>query len=77
MEQSPSLLYQLIEVRLDGTLADFVTARWPGKSWRKISAEIESVTGIPVSKATLAGWFAGRIEVSATVRPEAAASVTS
>lgn len=70
----PSTLYQLIEERLDGTLADFVAARWPGRGWRKIAAEIEEATGIEVSHATLRLWFADRLEVRTFVRGDTPAS---
>lgn len=63
----PSILYQLIEAKLDGTLADFVAARWPQKGWRKIAAEIEETTGLHVDRQTLAGWFADRITVEVKV----------
>lgn len=73
----PSILYQLIEARLDSSLADFVAARWPRKSWQKIADEIEAATGLTVTKETLRQWFANRIEVRAFVREDAPASTGS
>lgn len=70
----PSILYQLIEARLDSTLADFVTARWPTKGWQKIADDIREATGLTVTRETLRHWFAERIEVRAFVRSETPAS---
>lgn len=67
MEQ-PVPLYQSIESRLNGTLLDFVAARWPHKGWRKIAADIKSETGIDVSRETLRLWFADRITVETVVK---------
>jgi hypothetical protein len=60
-------LYRLIEERLDGTLAEFIAARWPGSGWRKIADEITELTQITVSYATLRLWFADRIDVETKV----------
>lgn len=67
----PSIRYQLIEAKLDCSLADFIAARWPQKGWRKIADEIETATGVQVDRQTLANWFAGRIELRAVVREDA------
>lgn len=58
----PSPTYQLIEERLDGTLADFVRRRRPEPpaSWRQIAAEIKDLTGVDVSHESLRAWFAER-----------------
>lgn len=63
----PSQLYRLVEERLDGTLADFVAARWPLRGWRKISDDLRAETGINVSYTTLRLWFADRITVETRV----------
>jgi hypothetical protein len=63
-----SQLYRLAEERLDGSLAEFVAARWPGMGWRKISAELKEQTGIEVSHTALRRWFAGRITVETVVK---------
>lgn len=67
----PSPLYQLLEARLNGSLADFVAARWPLKGWRKVAEELSQETGVDVGNETLRLWFAGRIEVTTTVRADA------
>lgn len=64
----PSHLYQLIEARLDVSLADYVSVGLSArKSWRTIAQEIESVTGCHVSFETLRGWFSDRITVEVKV----------
>lgn len=73
----PSILYQLIEARLDGTLADFVAARWPRKSWKKIADDIETATSLSVTKETLRQWFADRLEVRSFVRDDSPAGTGS
>jgi hypothetical protein len=56
---TPSRTYQLIEERLDGTLAEFVrNRRQPSTSWRNLAAEIHTLTGVDVSYETLRSWFA-------------------
>jgi hypothetical protein len=57
----PTPTYQLIEERLDGTLADFVRARRPAAppaSWRQIASEIKELTGVEVTHESLRKWFA-------------------
>lgn len=66
-EHPNSQLYRLIEERIEGTLAEYVAARWPQKGWRKIAADIYADTGITVSHASLGTWFAGRITVEVKV----------
>lgn len=56
-------LYQLIEERLDTTLASFVAERRaasirPPASWRAIAAEITERTGVPVTHTAVRLWFA-------------------
>lgn len=63
-----STLYQLIEARLDVSLADYVAAGLSArKSWRTLADEIETATGCQVSFETLRGWFADRITVEVKV----------
>jgi hypothetical protein len=69
----PSPLYQLIETKLDGTLAEFIAAHRPDKNWRQIAAEITDQTGVVVSWETLRGWFADRLQVQVTVKEPASA----
>jgi hypothetical protein len=71
-----SQLYRLLEARIEGTLLDFVLARWPHTGWRKISDELKALTGITVGHETLRRWFGDRIavEVTTTVRDDAPAS---
>jgi hypothetical protein len=73
----PSPLYQLLEARLNGSLADFVAARWPLKGWRKVAEELSQETGVAIGHETLRLWFAGRIEVTTTVRTDVPASTGS
>jgi hypothetical protein len=55
-------MYQLIEARLDGSLAEYVAAGLSArKGWRTIAADIERDTGCAVSFETLRGWFTDRI----------------
>ena len=63
-----SRLYNLIEERLDGTLAELIEARRPATSWRDIAAEVTEKTRIPVSDEALRLWFADRITVETVVR---------
>ncbi len=70
-KQSP--LYQLIEAKLEGTLADFVAARYGKQSWIAMAAELADVTGQDVSDETLRRWFADRITVEVRVAEAGAA----
>lgn len=72
-----SQLYRLLERRIEGTLLDFVLARWPHTGWRKISTELEELTGITVGHETLRRWFGDQIEVETTVRVNSPASTNS
>jgi hypothetical protein len=77
-----SFLYLSIDNHLRGLpggegIDSFVAARRPGKSWREIADELRELTGVEAHTETVRLWFADRIEVSATVRPEAPASVSS
>jgi len=64
----PSHLYQLIEARLDVSLAEYVAAGLSArKSWRTLAIDIETATGCHVSFETLRGWFTDRITVEVKV----------
>lgn len=67
MAQTPSKLYRMIEERLDGTLAEYIAAQRPQRSWRQIAAELQEATGIEVSWESLRSWFVDRIEVRTEV----------
>ena len=57
MRQTP--LGQLVEVKLDQDLSDYVLAmRADGKDWRTIAAAITEATGVSVSHETVRAWFA-------------------
>ena len=60
MTHSP--LYELIESRINGDLAEFVKARRPitqtWLTWPEIAAEIARTTGVIVTDETLRRWFA-------------------
>jgi intein-encoded DNA endonuclease-like protein len=65
---SPTALYQLIEDRLDGTLAELVQqCISEGKSWRAIARDVHAKTGVEVSRMTLAEWFKDRVKIRVTV----------
>lgn len=68
----PSRLYRLIEERLDGTLADYVAATRPTRSWRWMATDLYERTGVEVSWESLRQWFADRIEVTVKVTEPAA-----
>jgi hypothetical protein len=56
MNERP-VLYQLIEAKLDVSLADFVGSRRPQWSWRQLAAEVTVKTGVAVSHEALRTWF--------------------
>lgn len=68
----PSVLYQLIESRLDSTLAEYVAANKASKSWRTMAAELSEITGVTLTYETLRQWFADRVQVTVTVTDGAA-----
>lgn len=74
MTATPSRLYRMIEERIDGTLAEYVAARRPGKTWRQIAEEVQAETRIEVSWESLRSWFAGRISYEAKVDAESPVS---
>lgn len=50
--------YQLIQLRLGRDLAQYVSDRQgSGDSWRTISADLSTLTGVHVSHETLRSWF--------------------
>lgn len=64
----PTALYQLIEARLDCSLAEYVAAGLSArKSWRTLAADVERQTGCEVSWETLRNWFRDRIEITVRV----------
>lgn len=68
MASTPSRLYRQIERQLDGTLVDFVAARRPHESWRRIAADVHEATGVEVSWESLRSWFDGVITVTYEVK---------
>jgi hypothetical protein len=73
----PSVLYQLVEARLDGTLVEYVTEHRASMSWRAMAADLSGRTGVTVTHQTLVNWFADRIQTTVTVTDAAADSVAS
>lgn len=68
----PSVLYQLVEARLGGSLVEYVAERRANTSWRTMAAEISESTGVAVNHETLRLWFADRIQLTAVVIDEPA-----
>ena len=61
-------MYQLIEARLDVSLAEYVAAGLSArKGWRTIAADIERETQCVVAYETLRGWFKDRIQIEVKV----------
>lgn len=49
---------QLLDIKLDGGLNDFVHSRRDrGASWRRISLDIRDEVGVDVTHETLRSWF--------------------
>lgn len=63
----PSVLYQLVEARLDGTLVEYVASRRATTSWRAMAADLTDRTGVQVTHQTLMNWFADRIQTTVVV----------
>lgn len=63
----PSVLYQLVESRLDGTLVEYVAERRATTSWRAMAADLTERTGVQVSYQTLMNWFADRIQTTVVI----------
>ena len=68
MTHHQTALYQLIEARLDVSLAEYVAAGLSArKGWRTIARDIHADTGCQVSFETLRNWFEGRVTVEVKV----------
>ncbi len=63
----PSALYQLVESKLDGTLADWVAANKGSVGWKPLASKLSAEVGVTVSAETLRLWFADRIQTRTTV----------
>ena len=63
----PSALYQLIETRLDCTLAEYVAQRRATTSWRAMAADLSERVGVKVTHQTLVNWFGDRIQTTVVV----------
>lgn len=72
MPQPPSVLYQLIESRLPGTLAEYVAEKRATTSWRTMAADLEDRTGVQVNHETLRLWFVDRLQTVVVVVDEPA-----
>lgn len=48
---------QLAEIKLGGSLEDFVRSRRPGTSWRRIAIELRDATGLDIANETLRMWY--------------------
>lgn len=70
----PSPLYQLIEARLDCTLAEYVAKNHATDSWRTMAADLTERTGVSLNAETLRLWFAGRIQTVIVVTDQVGAS---
>lgn len=64
-----SALYQLIEERLEGTLAEYVAARRAKTSWRSMAADLTERAGVRINHETLRMWFADRIQITVADEP--------
>ena len=65
----PSTLYQLLEVRLSGSLAEYVADHRASLSWREIAERLTGETGVAVSAEALRLWFADKIVTETRVAP--------
>lgn len=63
----PSILYQLIDTRLEHGLPALIEQLKPTATWQEVCDEIEARTGLSVTVVTLRQWFAGRITVEVKV----------
>lgn len=69
-----TVLYQLIEARLDGTLAEYIETNKPTMSWRKMAADLSTRAGVTINHETLRLWFADRISIEVKVSTQAGAA---
>lgn len=60
-------LYQLVEDRIEGTLADYVSRNRATKSWRSMAADLTEQAGVQVTYQTLVNWFGSRTKTTVTV----------
>lgn len=63
----PSVLYQLLEARLDGTLAQYVAEQKPSTSWRTMAADLRNRTGVHINAETLRLWFTDRVQTTVVI----------
>ena len=56
-----SVLYRLIDSKLDGRLDEFVASRRPAMSWQEIADEIRATTGERPTRETVRLWYADRL----------------
>jgi hypothetical protein len=68
----PTVLYQLVDARLDGKLVEYVAEHRATTSWRTMAADLTERTGVQVTHETLRGWFADRIQTTVVVTDGAA-----
>lgn len=61
-------LYRLIDQKLGGRFDDFVAEKRSTLSWDELRDAIHEATGETVTRNTLQKWFAGRLEITTTVR---------
>lgn len=53
----PSAKYELLQVRLGRSLAEYLqAARADGRDWRTIASDLTTLTGVSVSYETLRSW---------------------
>ena len=67
-----SVLYQLVEARIDGSLAEWIADRRATDSWRTMAAELSGLTGLAINHETLRLWFADRIQTKVVIIDEPA-----
>jgi hypothetical protein len=70
----PSVLYQLVDARLDGKLVEYVAEHKAAMSWRAMAADLSQRAGVQVNYETLRLWFADRIETTVVVKDRAGAA---
>ena len=63
----PSVLYQLVDARLDGKLVEYVAEHRASMSWRTMAADLSERAGVQVTHETLRGWFGDRIQTTVVV----------
>lgn len=63
----PSVLYQLVEARLGGSLVEYVAERRATTSWRAMAADLTERAGVQITYETLRGWFADRVQTTITI----------